>query len=515
MSDPLSVAAGVAGVVVAAGQISSLLIKFTKSTIAAPQQAKIVLTEVSDIGGILSHLQSLILGLDLPDRSRASLLKVDKVITVISGCVLTFSELEKLLDELKKDNLDILDRLKWARKESALAGLIQRLQNHKISLSLVLDILNGFALICLILLSAGALMLRRHTITEAKESVDRLHALVEKHYSEMSSRVQALEVLSMQQDKDTESLSSIHAQALEVLHMQQNENTHSIAAIRAPRPDASSQEVMETALGDFDFSDELQRSRVYRRNHAFRKSVISALTNSAYSLGWSIFSDLSVAELSNISVINLAVSKEEVFNPGRVLQTWSTQPNTGYSGDYHLDGRPTSLYTVFHGPVQRDFSPSLAQPIATEFREQRLPLLSSPISRSNSPERHDTPLLSSPISRSHSFERHDTDSQRDEHFPEEWSTRSEESSDSEFNLSLEEPSDSLSPLQAEATSSPYSDHEEEDAEVCRCIVCGEVCFTPSCSLTAKLLSTLDWTANDQTFTQILDGVEPSCMSILP
>ena len=461
MSDPLSVAAGVAGVVVAAAQISSLLLKSTKSTIAAPQQAKVVLTEVSDIGGILSHLQTFLLGLDLPDRSRASLLRVETLVTIVSGCVLTFSELEKLLDELKTDNtddLDILDRLKWARKESALAGLIHRLQNHKTSLSLVFNILNGFALFGLILLFAWRLISSRHTIAEAKESVDRLHALVEKCYSEMSSRVQALEVPNMQQvdaywtlEGDTDSLTTIHAS----------------------RPDVSSQEIMESGLGDFDFSDELQRSRVYRRNQAFRKSVVSALTNSAYSLGWSYFSDLSVGGMSNVSVINLAVSEEEVFNPGRVLQTWSTQPNTGYSSDNHLDGQLTPLYNVFHGPVQRNSSPPLAQPVATQIREQNVT------------------HLSSPISRSHSSERHNTDLQRKEQYREEWSTRSVENSDSDSDLSLAEPSDSLSLLQAQATSSPYSDHQVEDTEVESCKACGEVCFTPSCCLKAKPPSTID------------------------
>ena len=467
MSDPLSVAAGVAGVVTAAAQISSLLIKFTKSTIAAPQQAKVVLMEVSDIGEILSHLQSFLLGLDLPDRSRASLLKVEMLVTIVSGCVLTFSELEKLLDELKTDNtdnFDVLDRLKWARKESALAGLIQRLQNHKTSLSLVFDILNGFALFCLILLSACRLISPRHTIAEAKESVDRLHALVEKCYSEMSSRVQALEVPNMQQDDAYWTLEG---------------DTNSLATIHASRPNVSSQDIMESGLGDFDFSDELQRSRVYRRNQAFRKSVISALTNSVYSLGWSYFSDLSVGGVSSVSVINLAVFEEEVYNPRRVLQTWSTQPNTGYSSDNHLDGQLTPLFKVAHGPVQRDYSRPLAQPVATQIREQSLP------------------QLSTPISRSHSFESHNTHPQWKEHFREEWRTRSIENSDSDSNLSLAEPPDSLSPLQAQATSSPYSEQQVEDAEVYPCKACGEVCFTPSCCLTTKSPSTLDWSANDQ------------------
>ena len=48
MSDPLSIATGVVGVLTAAAQISSLLISFTKSAKAAPQQAQVIVTEVGD-----------------------------------------------------------------------------------------------------------------------------------------------------------------------------------------------------------------------------------------------------------------------------------------------------------------------------------------------------------------------------------------------------------------------------------------------------------------------------------
>ena len=146
MSDPLSIAAGVVGIITAAAQISSLLISFAKASKDAPQQARIVATEVNETSGILSHLQSFLLGEEFSDRSRTSLLKVDQVVIIVSGCVLTFSELEKLLDELKVADLAVLDRMKWGRKETDIAELIQRLQNHKASLSLMLNILNGFVL---------------------------------------------------------------------------------------------------------------------------------------------------------------------------------------------------------------------------------------------------------------------------------------------------------------------------------------------------------------------------------
>ena len=49
------------------------------------------------------------------------------------------------------------------------------------------------------------LISQRHTITEARDSVDRLYAPVEKDFNNITSRVQALELLGMQK-KDHESL---------------------------------------------------------------------------------------------------------------------------------------------------------------------------------------------------------------------------------------------------------------------------------------------------------------------
>ena len=151
MSDPLSIAAGVVGVLAAAAQISSLLIQFTKASKNAPSQARHIITEVSDISGILSHLQSFLLGNEYTHISRTSLLKVDHVVTIVSGCVLTFSELEKLLDQLRVDGMGVLDCMKWARKEAEILAVVQRLQNHKASLSLMLNILNRFVVVDLIL----------------------------------------------------------------------------------------------------------------------------------------------------------------------------------------------------------------------------------------------------------------------------------------------------------------------------------------------------------------------------
>lgn len=487
MAEPLSIASGVIGVVTAAVEIISLLTKFTKTTIAAPQQAQVVLTEVSDIGGILSHLQSFLLGLGTPNGTRTSLLKVEKVLTIVSGCVLTFSELEKLLDELKTEDLGVLDCLKWARKESAIVGLIQRLQNHKVSLSLVLNILNGFVPICQMLLSAWVLIFRRQTIIEAKDSVDRLHALVEKCYKEMSSRVQALEDLGFQKRESVDWMSG--------------DETESLATIHAHPPGLKSEESIDSEIVRFDFLDDLERSRVYRRNKAFRKSVISALTNSVYSLGWSFLSDLSMAEVSNISVINLGVTEGETFNPRRSSQTWSAQPNdrtsTGLYTNNYRDGEFSQLNRIVRKPVPANRS-AIAQghwAASTLTQQQSLP------------EGRSLPTFQ-PLQDRHSI------LQSEEHMEKNARVKPTDDPAPTSTLPPREPIDPISPSQVQTTSSPRHHELAEDESVPSsgssgfpesleldeaaypCKGCGEVCFTPSCCVLAKPPLVVGQSAND-------------------
>lgn len=161
--------------------------------------------------------------------------------------------------------------------------------------------------------------------------MDRLRALVEGSYKEMFSRVQALEVHNMQKDGDS---------------CLSEDDVESLATIRPQRPIINSEESLEGGPVRFEFSEELQRSRVYMRTKAFSKSVISALTRSEYSLGSSVFSGLSLSEVSNISVINLAITEREVYNPARSSQTWPAQGDRGVLTDVYLDGRRTQLYKV-------------------------------------------------------------------------------------------------------------------------------------------------------------------------
>ena len=202
-------------------------------------------------------------------------------------------------------------------------------------------------------------------MVDAKDSVDRLHVLVERCYKEMSSRIQALEVLNEQHRSDADRILG--------------DNAESVRTIHAHQPDLSPEVFFEGELVPFDFSNELHGSRVYRRNQAFRGSVISALTNSVYSLAWSFFSEMSMAEISNISVINLAITERETHNPHRSCQTWSAQPKHGpFTGPYtyeHRDGQRTHSLEVIREPIPVNTAGTYQEssPAVTQIQQQGLP----------------------------------------------------------------------------------------------------------------------------------------------
>lgn len=141
--DPLSVAAGVIGVVTAAAQVSKILTTIVKNTKAAPKLCASTLTEVNDFKAILTHLQTFLLGTATAPKNRASLILVEQVIVTLTGCVTTFSELDEVLKGLvTEEAISSLDRVKWAMKELTIAAIVQRLQTHKASITLMLTILD-------------------------------------------------------------------------------------------------------------------------------------------------------------------------------------------------------------------------------------------------------------------------------------------------------------------------------------------------------------------------------------
>ena len=148
---------------------------------------------------------------------------------------------------------------------------------------------------------------------EAKHSVDQLHDLLEKCYKEMSLRVQVLETKDMQRMSDAHSI------------MTSKDTFPKESSTREPQVsfrNAGGALALQDENEATGFLDELKASWVYRRNSAFRSSSFSSDHNSTTS---SCISARSMAEISNISVINLAITIDDVLNTQRTFQTWSDE----------------------------------------------------------------------------------------------------------------------------------------------------------------------------------------------
>ena len=140
--DPLSVSASVVGILAAAASVASTLTVFVKNTKNASNIAKRTLSEVTTISVILNELQSYVSRSTKIAKARGSLILVEQVLIVLTECVTSFSDLEKILATLKTDtNHTLVDRIKWALKESKISAVTKRLESDKISLTLMLTIL--------------------------------------------------------------------------------------------------------------------------------------------------------------------------------------------------------------------------------------------------------------------------------------------------------------------------------------------------------------------------------------
>ncbi|KAM4057601.1 rhoGAP domain-containing protein [Hirsutella rhossiliensis] len=142
MSDPLSAAASVIGLLTAAAQVSKILADVIEKARHAPDECRRIKAEVDEIRNVLSSLQLFIVGNVCASRSRTSLIMVEQVVVTLAACVTAFSELDTFATALQSEmRMSILDRLRWVTKEKDIKHVLVRLETHKSSLALMLMIL--------------------------------------------------------------------------------------------------------------------------------------------------------------------------------------------------------------------------------------------------------------------------------------------------------------------------------------------------------------------------------------
>ena len=136
--DPLSIAASIAGLLALTSRVASVLSTVVSAHTTLPAYFKDVQSEVMIIELALLSLNKLVTGEVAIRRPRATLIKLYDLGTVVTDCVMTLSELDKHLRPFSTY---------WAFVSTIMRNpkfndeLLKRLQRHKVSLNLILNII--------------------------------------------------------------------------------------------------------------------------------------------------------------------------------------------------------------------------------------------------------------------------------------------------------------------------------------------------------------------------------------
>jgi hypothetical protein len=140
--DPLSVAASVVGLIAAATKMVPELYNISRTIKDSPHTAQAAASEVNDITYVLKQLQVYIDGKMQASVQRLSLITVEHITATLTSCVMTYSELDAVLKSMNVDKgMKGWDRALWFIKKDEVAALLVRLQSHKSSFSLMLNII--------------------------------------------------------------------------------------------------------------------------------------------------------------------------------------------------------------------------------------------------------------------------------------------------------------------------------------------------------------------------------------
>ncbi|KAL6922250.1 hypothetical protein FSST1_006276 [Fusarium sambucinum] len=291
MADPLSVAASIAGLISITVEAAKFLRPYVSAARDTPPVAAHVYSEVQSIEIILSGLQNVTNNLSSVHTRNAALIGVNQVITVLTDGVLLFSDLQEELRLLSPKNesegIPIRTRLRWVRKESTFTALLTRLQGFKSSMTLVLMILKSDS--------------DRSATQHHEQLSSNINLLLESNHS-LSRRL-----LNLEESLDAQTIASRRMSFLSFTDV----TPQNIGSEKSQPSIAETDSTID--ISKFDFEDDLEASRAYRRaqrdtmDFSFRSSV-------ARSNSWSVFSGMSLGDISIMSVIALPVYQEDLTN---------------------------------------------------------------------------------------------------------------------------------------------------------------------------------------------------------
>ena len=312
--DPLSVTASIVGILAAAGKISELLHTVVISAKEAPQIVTALMFEVDDVRSAFASLQSLLVDLSSAPPRRTAMVQVDRLIVTLTETVLTFSELETVVTPLvvsKGQKYPLRTRLKWTRVEQNCERMVAKLQRHKSSVSLMLNVLQWYV----VHRSSPFKILTMSSTSdaEAARSQASLEMLVEQLLQ--TNRGLCKRMRNLEDTFDARSIST--NSQFDALSLMSNGDTATITSVRRRKRNHIS--MFEPFRIRFAFDDDLESSRVYSRvmledscDRSFNSSAVR--TNA-----WSVFSGLSLADISVVSVVALPIYASDIRNQEHYL----------------------------------------------------------------------------------------------------------------------------------------------------------------------------------------------------
>ena len=155
MSDPLSIAASIAGLITISAQIVGMAKDLFGKVKDAPESMMQVREEVEGMQPVFCQVHLLLNGTgSRPNYGNLTRISIHNLIATLTGCVIVYSKLEKKVNEVcgfddpttasttwKRAGV-IAGRVRWGlwRQEEVLA-IIEDLQRQKLSLNLMLTII--------------------------------------------------------------------------------------------------------------------------------------------------------------------------------------------------------------------------------------------------------------------------------------------------------------------------------------------------------------------------------------
>ncbi|KAM5358563.1 hypothetical protein ACJZ2D_015177 [Fusarium nematophilum] len=281
--DPLSAIASVAGIATAAGEVAKILGPYITASSDAPKIAAQISSEALATQTILSALEQLASNFSAGNAKYASLIEVDQLVAVLTDGVLIFSDLEAVLQTLPpaepmSPGGRLWSPMQWVRKKGSLTALFTRLQAFKLSVNCILSILQSDS-------QARAESSQQHLLSAVE-------TLLEGN-DNLANRMMGMET------------------AIDAMSQRRSTTPFTSRTDSAVPPPAIPR---RSSLFEFGFEHDLKASRVYRR--AKRDTMdFSVRSSVARTHAWSIFSGISLSNISEISVLALPLYADDIANP--------------------------------------------------------------------------------------------------------------------------------------------------------------------------------------------------------